>query len=87
MIYPSDALPAHHLRRPGERWTHSPQRSIEPKPSACIDAVIPGRAEREPGTWRFRVWFFGPSRNDGKEDSLSRKRLFSVFPKFLLTPR
>src|ERR1700687_2782998 len=26
--------------------------------------VIPGRAEREPGISRFRVWSFGPSRND-----------------------
>src|SRR3979411_2228069 len=28
-------------------------------------AVIPGRAKREPGISRFRVWSFGPSRNDG----------------------
>jgi hypothetical protein len=27
--------------------------------------VIPGRAKREPGISRFRVWSFGPSRNDG----------------------
>jgi phytoene dehydrogenase-like protein len=26
--------------------------------------VIPGRAQREPGISRFRVWSFGPSRND-----------------------
>jgi hypothetical protein len=26
--------------------------------------VIPGRAKREPGISRFRVWSFGPSRND-----------------------
>src|SRR5664279_3488659 len=30
-------------------------------------AVIPGRAEREPGISRFRVWSFGPSRNDAAE--------------------
>src|ERR1700680_2103095 len=29
--------------------------------------VIPGRAQREPGISRFRVWSFGPSRNDGVE--------------------
>jgi hypothetical protein len=30
-----------------------------------IVAVIPGRVERrEPGISRFRVWSFGPSRND-----------------------
>jgi hypothetical protein len=27
-------------------------------------SVIPGRAKREPGISRFRVWSFGPSRND-----------------------
>jgi hypothetical protein len=27
--------------------------------------VIPGRAQHEPGISRFRVWSFGPSRNDG----------------------
>src|SRR5258705_9280366 len=28
------------------------------------NAVIPGRAKREPGISRFRVWSYGPSRND-----------------------
>jgi hypothetical protein len=29
-----------------------------------LSSVIPGRAEREPGISRFRVWSSGPSRND-----------------------
>jgi hypothetical protein len=33
--------------------------------------VIPGRAKREPGISRFRVWSFGPSRNDDDEMSSS----------------
>src|SRR6266852_9016750 len=32
--------------------------------SIARDIVIPGRAKREPGISRFRVWSFGPSRND-----------------------
>src|SRR6202051_2343124 len=31
---------------------------------ASIFLVIPGHAKREPGISRFRVWSFGPSRND-----------------------
>src|SRR5262249_35049891 len=31
--------------------------------------VIPGRAKREPGISRSRVWSFGPSRDDGATSS------------------
>src|SRR6266436_7317069 len=34
--------------------------------------VIPGRAKREPGISRFRVWSFGPSRNDELEITCSQ---------------
>ena len=33
----------------------------------CI--VIPGRAKHEPGMTRFRVWSFGPSRNDDQRSN------------------
>jgi enamine deaminase RidA (YjgF/YER057c/UK114 family) len=33
-----------------------------------IFSVIPGRAKREPGISRFRVWSFGPSRNDANSN-------------------
>jgi hypothetical protein len=37
--------------------------------------VIPGRAEREPGISRFRVWSFGPSRNDETHLSARQARV------------
>src|SRR5258706_14081913 len=36
--------------------------------------VIPGRAKREPGISRFRVWSFGPSRNDKVNAARPRKK-------------
>src|ERR1700676_2819394 len=39
--------------------------------SIAQNIVIPGRAKREPGISRFRVWSFGPSRNDEKSRSAS----------------
>jgi hypothetical protein len=45
------------------------RRQLRLRPRGCENAsikdVIPGRAQREPGISRFRVWSFGPSRNDG----------------------
>src|ERR1700736_6793364 len=39
--------------------------------------VIPGRAKREPGISRFRVWSFGPSRNDGVERAFAGDDAYS----------
>jgi hypothetical protein len=56
----------------GSTWRSSTLRWIKPKRHSGARAdstVIPGRAKREPGISRFRVWSFGPSRNDELEIS------------------
>jgi long-chain acyl-CoA synthetase len=50
--------------KPGEKISTVCNNSIE-FVKALFGTVIPGRAKREPGISRFRVWSFGPSRNDG----------------------
>src|SRR5664279_2442316 len=39
-------------------------------------SVIPGRTKCEPGISRFRVWSFGPSRNDGRNIRMILPALF-----------
>jgi hypothetical protein len=43
----------------------SPDTFKSRRAQLSVTVVIPGRAQREPGISRFRVWSFGPSRNDG----------------------
>src|SRR5450631_1813160 len=56
-------------RAGGEAGDGAVGRSRAPRPGGgeVTFIVIPGRARREPGISRFRVWSFGPSRNDELE--------------------
>src|ERR1700721_1735458 len=47
--------------------------------TASLSTVIPGRAKREPGISRFRVWSFGPSRNDGGQPMILPALFFWLF--------
>src|ERR1700733_15442407 len=55
-------------------------------PPISLSFVIPGHAKREPGISRFRVWSFGPSRNDNYAEIPSRLiSQCSSIPEFCLT--